>query len=92
MYKSKALSSDAFPDTMLDFPVWKDKLTKYILEVMNGLRFPATNLRQGRLVLLSKSDSSTTSPSDTRPITILSPIWKIIEKVLLARYSKKLWD
>src|SRR5689334_7883987 len=55
---------------------------------MGGGSLPAY-LPEGRLVLLSKTGSSSAPVDDSRPIVVLSHISKILEKALQAQRSRK---
>ena len=48
-------------------------------------------LKTGRLVLLSKTDSPTVKLDDTRPLTILSLVYKIIELYLYPYVMTYIW-
>ena len=89
---NKALSIDMFPDTLLKSDEYLSKLSNYTLDLLNGSEFPSQYLAIGRLLLLSKTDSTAVNPTDTRPITINSPIWKLIESCLLCKYEASLWN
>ena len=50
--------------------------------MLNGKKVIPKYLKTGRLILLSKSGSEIAEPKDTRPIAVLSPILKLLEKVI----------
>jgi hypothetical protein len=64
----------------------KQDVAQQIKEMLNSGNIP-DYLLEGRLVLLSKDKTGIASPSETRPINILSHIRRILEKALLSKIT-----
>lgn len=73
--------------------IFKDKelgglLIDKVLKIINNPDTLPQYLSEGRLVLLSKSDSSFPAINDTRPIVVEQFITKVIEKAIVAKLKK----
>jgi len=81
---SKSIGADGFDGTCLKDPDVKRNLIEYLLDCTSREDLPLY-LNEGKLVLLSKSDSPIAKIEETRPIAVLSHISKIVEKAILAK-------
>jgi hypothetical protein len=84
----KATSTDQLPDTLLHHAVKNDehldKLTTKIQEFMNDPYWPSYLFR-ARLIPLSKNGSAYTGIDQVRTISVISPLAKLIERIILNR-------
>lgn len=77
--RKKAMGMDQCPDEILDIPYIKTHITSFLRKTFMSGDIPAY-LKYGKLNLLSKSGSNSFPKiNDTRPIIILSPLYKIME-------------
>ena len=86
------MGADLFPDILLKNDSYQSQAMLFIYSILNGMYFPPEYLAYSSLLLLSKKDTVAVDPMNTRPISILSPIWKIIEGCLLNKYEGNIWD
>eukprot|EP01022_Parablepharisma_sp_SALTPOND_P013129 TRINITY_DN1733_c0_g1_i15.p2 TRINITY_DN1733_c0_g1~~TRINITY_DN1733_c0_g1_i15.p2 ORF type:complete len:447 (-),score=26.36 TRINITY_DN1733_c0_g1_i15:366-1706(-) len=89
--QGKAMSLDMCPDELIQDPQIFANLLKWCKMVLNGL--PIADLyKTGRLVLLSKTKSHTPKVFETRPITILSIVFKCLEAIWATKYETLIWN
>ena len=95
MGTGKALSVDAFPDEALlgsyDEQT-KQAMCQFIADVLNGKRRIPACLKEGKLVLLSKSGSEKVQVTQTRPLAVLPPALKAVEKMILPSLTEVVWS
>jgi len=88
--RGKAMSLDSFPDSLVDDYDILQKLTKFVCEVACGKKIPEI-YKTGRLLLLNKVKDEFPKISETRPITILSAVYKAIELAWARKYKTLIW-
>ena len=76
---NKAAGSDMFPGPLMLKDEYSTKAFEMSLEILNRKRYPLIYYAKARLLLLSKTNNLCVSPENTRPISILSILWKLIE-------------
>jgi len=77
--RKKAMSCDQFPDELLDITYIKKKLKQDFKEIVQTGNIPQY-LKHGRLCLLSKEKGNAfPNIENTRPIIILSALYKLLE-------------
>ena len=95
MGKGKALSQDALPDEALveDYDEeTRVALSQFVANIINGIEKIPDCLKEGKLVLLSKSGSQKVQVTQTRPIAVLSPAMKAVEKIILPSIQEVVWN
>ncbi len=75
-----------FDGLNLTNPVIRFNVKEHLTRCCNSKKFPA-HLKEGRLVLLSKSASEIAEISNTRPIVVLSHLSKITEKMIVNKLN-----
>jgi len=89
--KHKAMGWDQFPDELLDLPFIKKKFKKAFQNILKTGIIP-DYLKYGRLCLLSKEKSNSFPKiENTRPIIILSAIYKLLELYWFLNIEELVW-
>ncbi len=81
---SKGLGPDGFDGKLLEDPGIRKKVVDFLVESCNKGTFPQY-MKQGRLVLLSKTVEEIAEVGNTRPIIVLPHLTKIAEKAIVAK-------
>jgi len=90
--KKKAMGWDEMPDEILKFKYVKNKLKSEFIKMLNTTNIPAY-LKFGRLCLLSKEKGNVFPRiENTRPIVILSPVYKLLEIYWLFGVKDLIWS
>eukprot|EP01022_Parablepharisma_sp_SALTPOND_P013143 TRINITY_DN1733_c0_g1_i8.p1 TRINITY_DN1733_c0_g1~~TRINITY_DN1733_c0_g1_i8.p1 ORF type:complete len:935 (-),score=38.42 TRINITY_DN1733_c0_g1_i8:21-2825(-) len=89
--QGKAMSLDMCPDELLQDPCIFANLIEWCKKVANGSSIP-TLYKTGRLLLLSKINSITPKVFETRPIIILSIVFKCLEAIWAIKYEDLIWS
>lgn len=89
----KAPGLDGIPNAALK--ELTNKATVYLAQIVNGIlthsHFPA-DFKKSKIILFPKPGKDLTFPQNYRPISLLSCISKIVERVILTRLSLHLAD
>jgi len=87
----KAMGYDQFPDELLKLPYIKNKFKTAFIIILSTYKIP-DYLKYGRLILLSKEKKNAFPQIDnTRPIVILSALYKLIEIYWISNTKKIIW-
>jgi hypothetical protein len=76
----------------VDMDEISERLKQALYDWWTGREMIPSYLRSGKLVLFNKTQGKVPEPAQTRPITVLSSVRKLIEIFWLAIYSDRLWS